>query len=257
MHPGAGRRAGLVERDVRVATQAEDREVDRRGVEHRLVTRGLDAGIRGSPVKRVAAADGDARELAIQVRTEAARVMAVESEVLVQSQHRDVVAGQRSVGGVRAQRGIHATRRVARGQQRAHPRAGADPVRHQLGGREADMAGVVEDEQRRRCHLTPELAAGGGELRVEALEGPVDDARCWAVRSALAQLPHDGIEPADLAMDRCCPGRRWGPSQCSHDGSIQPGDGALKGGEPQSSCGKSRSRSATQAGCRPSGTLGG
>jgi hypothetical protein len=94
------------------------------------------------------------------------------------------------------------------------------------------MAGVVEDEQRRRRHLAPEPTAGGGELRVEVLESPVDDARCWAVRSAHAQLPYVGIEPADLAMERFRPGRPRGRSQCNHDSSIRPGDGALKRGEP-------------------------
>jgi hypothetical protein len=94
------------------------------------------------------------------------------------------------------------------------------------------MAGVVEDEQRRRCHLTPELTAGGAELRVEVLESPVDDARCWAVRSARAQLACVGIEPADLARERFCPGRPRGRSQCNHDSSIHAGDGALKRGEP-------------------------
>jgi hypothetical protein len=80
--------------------------------------------------------------------------------------------------------------------------------------------------------LTPGLTAGGSELRVEVLDGPVDDARRWAVPSALAQLPHDGIEPADLAMERSCPGRSWRRSQGNHESSIHPGDGALKRGEP-------------------------
>jgi hypothetical protein len=78
----------------------------------------------------------------------------------------------------------------------------------------------------------PELAMGGGELRVEALDGPGGDAQFWAVRSAPAQLLHDGSEPADLAMERSCPGQSWRRSRCNHDGSIHPGGGALKRGEP-------------------------
>jgi hypothetical protein len=76
------------------------------------------------------------------------------------------------------------------------------------------------------------LTAGGGELRVEALDGPVDDARRRAIRNALARLLHDGIEPADLAMERFCPGRSWRRSQCNHDRSIHPRDAALQRGEP-------------------------
>ena len=118
-HAVAGPRAGLVEGHVRVAPEAEHGEVDRRRVEDGLVARGFGVGVGGGAVERLAAADRDTGELAIQVGAEAARVVGAEAEVLVEAEDGHVIAGQRAVGGVAAQGGVQASRGVAGGQQHA------------------------------------------------------------------------------------------------------------------------------------------
>ena len=93
----------------------------------------------------------DAFELAIEGDAEAARVVGPEPEVLVEAEHRRVLAGQRAIGRVCAQRGVEAARGVARGQQQPHARPRANAVGDQLGRGQPDVVGVVEDEQR-WCH---------------------------------------------------------------------------------------------------------
>jgi hypothetical protein len=93
-HAVARPRAGLVEGDVRVASQAQDGEVDRCGVEHRLVARRLGLGIGDGAVERLAAPDGDARQLAVERGAEAARVVGAKTEVLVEAQDRHALGGQ-------------------------------------------------------------------------------------------------------------------------------------------------------------------
>ena len=176
-HAVAGPRAGLVEGDVRVAPEAEHGEVDRRRVEDRLVARGLGVGVGGGAVERLAAADRDAGELAVQVGAEAARVVGAEAEVLVEAEDGHVGAGQRAVGGVGAQRGVQASRGVAGGQQHAQPRACADAVGDELGRGQPDVAGVVEDE-------AEDTIDGVSVWRRRVREPQRPRARCGKPRSA-------------------------------------------------------------------------
>jgi hypothetical protein len=78
---------------VRVAAQAEDGEVDRGRVEDRLIARRLGHRIDGGAVERLATADRDAGEPAVERGAEAARVLGVEAEVLVEAEHGQVLAG--------------------------------------------------------------------------------------------------------------------------------------------------------------------
>ena len=164
-HAVAGPRAGLVEGDVRVAPQAEDGEVDRRGVEHRLVARGLGLGVGGGAVERLAAADRDAGELAIERRRgSCAGRRAPRPRYSSRPSTVDVPrwAASRRPRGARSAayrpRGVWPV-----GSSTRSARARADAVGDQLGGGQPDVAGVVEDEQRRGRHgRSVALAAAAG-----------------------------------------------------------------------------------------------
>ena len=116
--PSPGREPGSLKATC-ASRPGRGRRGRRGGVEHRLVARRLGLRVGGGAVERLAAADRDPGELAVEGGAEAARVVGAEAEVLVEAEHRDVLAGQRAVGGVVAQGGIQAARRVAGGQQHA------------------------------------------------------------------------------------------------------------------------------------------
>jgi hypothetical protein len=170
-HVVAGPRAGLVEGDVRIAPQPQHGEVDRGGVEHGLVARRLGLRVGGGAVERLASADRDPGQLAVEQGAEAARILSAEAEVLVEAEHRHMPAGQRAVGRAVAQGRVEAARRVTGGEQHARARARAHAVGDELGGGQPDVAGVVEDEQRRGRHARS-VARGAGASPGAAGGGP-------------------------------------------------------------------------------------
>ena len=189
----ARRRAGarLVERDVRVASEAEDGEVDRCGVEHGLVARGLGLGSAAAPSSASRRPIG----MPASSRSRSARKLRGSSapSPRYSSSPSTVtwLAGQRPVGGVAAQRGVQA--RAAYGRWAA---AGASRVRARM--RLATSSAAVSPTWWASSRTSSDggwhRSAGRGWRRTAASSasrpsiGPVDELRCRMVRSALAQL---------------------------------------------------------------------
>ena len=148
-------RARLVEGDVAVVAEAEDGEVDGRLVELPLVAVALGGRIRGRAVETVERADRDAGELTLQVGGEAALVAAPEAAVLVELEHRGLLARQLAADGVCAQRRVDAERRAPGGEEHAQARARAQAVGDQLGRGLRDRVRAGEHQRgragRERC----------------------------------------------------------------------------------------------------------
>ena len=146
-HTVGGTRAGLVEGDVRVASEPEHREVDGRGVKDRLVADRLCLGVERGAVEGFAPADAEAGELAVERGAETARVVLPEAKVLIEPEHGHMIGGQRAVGGVVAQRRIEPNRRTPGREEHAHVSARADTVGDQFGRGQPDVMMIVEDHQ--------------------------------------------------------------------------------------------------------------
>ena len=114
--------------------EPEDRQVDRRRLEHGLVAGGLGSQVGRRAVDRAQRRERHAAELLAQLRGEAARVCRPEAGVLVELQHGRPLAG----AGCRRPRGRAAPRTcpaaTARSAAAAARRAGGEPVDHELGG---------------------------------------------------------------------------------------------------------------------------
>ena len=161
---GCDPRGRLVEGDVAVAAQAEDREVDRRAFHRRFVARGLGGEIGRGTVDRAQLVQCDAVERGAELCGEAPRVGRRRGRRTRRAggPWRPRWGARRRAPSPAARRtsppGVRPVGRSSRGDRRA-----AKPVRDQLGGQPPDALGVAEHERcwctaRHRDHRVP---AGG------------------------------------------------------------------------------------------------
>ena len=86
-----------------------------------------------------------------QVGAVAARVGGAEAEVLVELEQRRLLGREAAVGGVRAQRRVHAERRVAGRQDQAQPGTRPQAVRDELTAQQGDAHRMAQYKWRRRA----------------------------------------------------------------------------------------------------------